>query len=570
MKQKIIALLLCLVTVLGCLPVTAFAESAPVILEEPSDCYGAVGETVSTKVVAEGEDLSYQWYYRNKNNSKFKKAKYTTPTYSAVLSDLRDGCKIYCVVTDGKGNSVKSKTVTLQIAKPKITQQPSDCYGALGEEVSTSVAAEGEGLSYQWYYRNKNNSKFKKAKYTTPTYSAVLSDLRDGCKIYCVVTNRDGYSVKSQTVTLNIPKYAAITTQPKSARAAFGKKVTVTVAATGDGLSYQWYKRDVGQEEFTPATIKTAKYSVKMTQERSGRSIYCVITDRYGNSVQTDTVRILATGSFKADKYTLAVGGEKDLAQQLAFTADEPLQWESSNPEVAEVSGDGLVKGLKRGSATVTVTGTVTGVKAKCKLQVGKLKQVALTFDDGPSGHTARLLDHLEGKNAKVTFFMVGNRMNSYKKTVKRIAEQGHELGYHSYSHSTQTNLSNAQIQKEYSTSSRILKDLTGEKFTLWRTPGGGYNSRVLGNVPLPHILWSVDTLDWKYRNSTTVYNAIINHASDGAIILLHDLHGTTVDGAIKAIDWLLANGYELVTVTELLSRDGTPPKNGVTYYSGK
>ena len=160
--------------------------------------------------------------------------------------------------------------------------------------------------------------------------------------------------------------------------------------------------------------------------------------------------------------------------------------------------------------------------------------------------------------------------MNSFKKTVKRIAEQGHELGYHSYSHSTQTNLSNAQIQKEYATSSRILKDLTGEKFTLWRTPGGGYNSRVLGNVPLPHILWSVDTLDWKYRNSTTVYNAIINNASDGAIILLHDLHGTTVDGAIRAIDWLLANGYELVTVTELLSRDGTPPKNGVTYYNGK
>ena len=305
-----------------------------------------------------------------------------------------------------------------------------------------------------------------------------------------------------------------------------------------------------------------------MTQERSGRSIYCVITDQYGNCVQTDTVRILATGSFKADSYTLPVGGEKHLAKQLSFTADESLLWESSNPEVAQVDETGLVTGLKRGSATVTVTGILTGVKAKCKIQVGKLKQVALTFDDGPSSHTARLLDHLEGKDAKVTFFMVGNRMNSFKKTVKRIAEQGHELGYHSYSHSTQTNLSNAQIQKEYATSSRILKDLTGEKFTLWRTPGGGYNSRVLGNVPLPHILWSVDTLDWKSRDAKAVVDVVKSSGNlDGKVILMHGIYGSTAEATAELVPYLQEQGYELVTVSELVeAKHGEMPQNSKIY----
>ena len=659
MKKKVLSLLLCLITLLGCLPFAVLAEEGPVIVEQPQDCYVSVGDRISTTVVAEGENLRYQWYYRNKGSSKFKKSSITRDTYATTMDKKKDGRSVYCLVTDENGNSVKSNTVTMRIPRPKIVQQPENCTVSIGERISitvaaegenlryqwyyrnkggskfkkssitgdtyhttmskskdgrsvyclvtngdgysvksnavtikaprpkivqqpencyvqsgevfsTTVVAEGEGLTYQWYYRNKGSSKFKKSSFTTDTYSTTMTSSRNGRSVYCLVTNADGYSVKSKTVTLKIPKYATITKQPKSVRAAFGKKATVTIKATGDGLKYQWYNRNVGAEEFSASSVDDATYSVNMTEKRSGRSIYCVITDCYGNSVQSDTVRILATGSFKASQYNIKKDAQKDLLKQLKFTVNEPLVWESSNPEVATVDENGLVTGIKNGKATITVVGEITGVKAKCTIQVGKLKQIALTFDDGPSTHTVRLLDHLEDTNAKVTFFMVGDRMNANKKSIQRMAEQGHELGYHSYSHQTQTDMKSSTITAEFEAANKMVKKISGQEFTVWRTPGGAYNDRVLKAVPLPHIMWSVDTLDWKYRNSTTVYNSIVNNAKDGAIILLHDLHGTTVDGAIKAIDKLLDQGYELVTVTQLLSRDGNAPKNSTTYFKGK
>ena len=192
-----------------------------------------------------------------------------------------------------------------------------------------------------------------------------------------------------------------------------------------------------------------------------------------------------------------------------------------------------------------------------------------MTFDDGPATHTTRLLDFLKANDLRVTFFMVGDRMSSFPDTVKREAAEGHELGYHSYAHQQQTSLSSAQIKSDFDKSNQYLKKLTGREFTVWRTPGGGYNDRVLQAVPVPHIMWSVDTLDWKYRNATTVRNSILNNAKDGSIILLHDLHGTSVDGAISAMIQMQAGDYEFVTVTELLSRKGTSPKGSTTYFRG-
>ena len=543
--------------------------SKPEITSQPENRTMKIGQELSVSVSASGEGLSYQWYYKNKGSSKYKKASIVTDTYTTTMSKARDGRQIYCVITDSYGASVKSKTVTLKAVRPQITAQPQSGTVLEAEQISTSIVAEGEGLTYQWYYKNKNSSKYKKSSTRSDTYAITMSKDRAGRKVYCVVTDKYGYSVKSNVVTLNMMTYAQITRQPESKRAALGKKLSVSIGAKGDGLTYQWYIRDAAAEDFIKSSTTSATYSITMNASRSGRYVYCVIADKYGNTVQSNTVRLLASGSFKSDTYTLKLNATKDLAKQFAFTANEPMIWESSNPEAVSVSEEGVVTALKKGTATITATGTVTGIRSRCKIQAGKLKQIALTFDDGPSTHTTRLLDHLENRNAKVTFFMVGNRMNANKSKIKRMAQQGHELGYHSYSHKDQTDLSSSQILSDYQESTRILNNITGQSFTVWRTPGGSYNSRVLKTVPLPHIMWSVDTRDWETRNATSVYNSIINNASDGAIILLHDLHGTTVDGAIKAIDKLLASGYELVTVTELLSRDGTPPKNGTTYFRG-
>ena len=247
----------------------------------------------------------------------------------------------------------------------------------------------------------------------------------------------------------------------------------------------------------------------------------------------------------------------------------EEFIWTTSDASVATVSADGTVTGVKYGTVTVTATGRYSGLTASCQVKICNVIQVAITFDDGPSNNTAKLLDFLKENDIKVTFFLVGNRLNNYKNTVKREANEGHELGYHSYDHSQQPSLTSAKITSDYQMTDQLLYELTGKHFTLWRTPGGGYNQRVLDCVPLPHILWSVDTLDWKNLNRNAVYNAIIK-AKDGDIILLHDLYSTTVDGAIMAMTEMLAGDYEFMTVTELLSRKGTPPAPSKNYSSGR
>lgn len=194
-------------------------------------------------------------------------------------------------------------------------------------------------------------------------------------------------------------------------------------------------------------------------------------------------------------------------------------------------------------------------------------KQIALTFDDGPSIHTERLLDFLEAEGIHATFFLVGDRISCYAETVQRQAMEGHELGYHSYSHADQKLLSSERIYQDFCRSNRELLELTGREYSLWRAPGGSFNKRVLEAVPLPHIHWSADTRDWETKNAAAVCSSILENAGDGVIILLHDLYGTSVDGAIRAIRNLQKQGYEFVTVSELLSRNGEKPQNCMNYF---
>jgi peptidoglycan/xylan/chitin deacetylase (PgdA/CDA1 family) len=220
------------------------------------------------------------------------------------------------------------------------------------------------------------------------------------------------------------------------------------------------------------------------------------------------------------------------------------------------------------GSATVTVTGKYSGLSASCTVKVCDVIQVAMTFDDGPSAHTAKLLDFLKEYDIKVTFFLVGEMIPYYGEAVKREVAEGHEIGYHSYDHTIQTTISTDRIIQDYEKTSKMLKDLTGAEFTLWRSPGGGYNQRVLDAIPVPHIYWSVDTKDWQTKNADKVCSAILKNATDGSIILLHDIYPSSVEAALTLIDRLQQEGYVFVTVQELLSLYHIPVQPGVMYRS--
>ena len=254
-----------------------------------------------------------------------------------------------------------------------------------------------------------------------------------------------------------------------------------------------------------------------------------------------------------------------DLTMTPADSGEEII-WTTSDPTIATVDENGIVTGLKMGTVTVTATGRFSVLTASCDVKVCNVIQVAITFDDGPSKHTPKLLDYLKESGIKATFFIVCNRVNSFKGTTQRIVDEGHELGYHSWSHKNQKKLTTDQIKSDFKKSEKLVEDLTGATFTVWRAPGGSINDRVLGAIDLPHIMWSVDTLDWKYRDVDHVYNAILKNSDDGEIILLHDLHKTSVEGAIKAMKVMQAGDYEFLTVTELLSRNGKAPSNNKNY----
>ncbi len=246
----------------------------------------------------------------------------------------------------------------------------------------------------------------------------------------------------------------------------------------------------------------------------------------------------------------------------------EEIVWTSSDPSIARVSDDGTVYGVAYGDVTITATGKYTGLSASCTVSVCDVRQVAITFDDGPGGNTARLLDYLKSKNIPATFFLICEQIPRYPNTVKRQASEGHELGYHSYKHQNHLRLSSEQIMNDFAYCNNMLKELTGRAFTLWRSPGGNYNQRVLDCIALPHIYWSVDTRDWESRNANAIYWQIVNNTVDGSIVLMHDLYGSTIDGAIRGMDALAAAGYEFLTVSELLARDGDPAKNCVNYFN--
>ncbi len=180
-------------------------------------------------------------------------------------------------------------------------------------------------------------------------------------------------------------------------------------------------------------------------------------------------------------------------------------------------------------------------------------KMVALTFDDGPSGEvTPDVLATLEKYNAKATFFMLGQQVKAYPELTKEIAERGHEIGNHSWSHPVLPSLSDARIKEEVLNTNAIIKETIGSEPTVFRPPYGAVNDKVRKHLTSPVILWDVDTLDWKHRNPAQLLSIVQTYTHDRSIILMHDIHRSTADGLDAVMKVLHDQGYQFVTVSEL------------------
>lgn len=183
---------------------------------------------------------------------------------------------------------------------------------------------------------------------------------------------------------------------------------------------------------------------------------------------------------------------------------------------------------------------------------------IALTFDDGPGSHTERLLDMLRGRDAKATFYILGSKVKRYSDVIRRIDAEGHQIGNHSWNHPDLTKLGIVDIQSEINRTNDAVNEVIHKKPNTIRPPYGALNNTVLEEIRksgMISVLWSVDTRDWADRNSTIVCNRAVAGAQPGAIILLHDIHPTSVDAVPCILDTLQKQGYKFVTIDTLLGR---------------
>lgn len=263
-----------------------------VIVAQPQDYTASVGDRVEISVEATGIGLEYQWYYRNAGTITWKTSSQTTNTYSVTMKESFDGREVYCKVTDATGASVKSNTAKMLLPMVQIITQPVDAWAYDGEKVTTSVEAIGDGLEYKWYYSTNGGKSYKESSSETQVYSTTMRSDRDGRKVYCKITDAYGHTVKSDIATLHFVYELRITTQPTDVKACNGDKVTVSLKASGDGLEYAWYYKNADMDSFVKSSSTKTTCSVTMNDERNGRLMYCVVSDEYGNQVQSDTITL--------------------------------------------------------------------------------------------------------------------------------------------------------------------------------------------------------------------------------------------------------------------------------------
>ena len=181
------------------------------------------------------------------------------------------------------------------------------------------------------------------------------------------------------------------------------------------------------------------------------------------------------------------------------------------------------------------------------------VKMVALTFDDGPDPKTTpQALDILKKYDAKATFFMVGQNIAGNEAIVKRVHNEGHQIGIHTWDHPVLTKLPLETAQKEILDTQTAINNVIGIKPTITRPPYGAINATIQNSVDQSFIMWNVDSLDWKTRNTKAIMQEIAK-TQPGSIILMHDIHQTSIDALPSVLEYLKNNGYTLVTVDELL-----------------
>lgn len=186
--------------------------------------------------------------------------------------------------------------------------------------------------------------------------------------------------------------------------------------------------------------------------------------------------------------------------------------------------------------------------------KTGEAPRVAFTFDDGPgSKTTARLLDGLKERNIKASFFLMGKNIAGNETLVKRMKDEGHLIGNHTFNHVQLSQLSDAKACEEITRTSDAIYRITGQYTTFIRPPFGEWKKNLECVVTMLPVLWTVDPVDWNTDDADLIVRRVEKVVQDEDIILLHDIYDSSVDAALRIADDLKQQGYTFVTVDKLI-----------------
>lgn len=298
------------------------------------------------------------------------------------------------------------------------------------------------------------------------------------------------------------------------------------------------------------------------------------IVDDNGNPVDYQTIHTGQTNTSGPASVTEPVSDTNQTSSDTTSALNSetaPTQPESSLPEtVSETADDSQTQ--EDSVQTDSTTDQIPETDPENPRGIDPAKpMIAFTFDDGPYAPVGnRIMDVMKQYNSRCTFFVVGERVPSYATEMKRMASEGFEIANHSQNHKYLNKLGADAIRSQVAQCNATIANITGVTPTLFRLPGGLKNNTVLANVNMPIILWNIDTNDWKYRNAQKTIDAVMGKVKDGDIVLMHELYSATADAVEYMVPKLVEQGYQLVTVSELIQYKGIQVKPNTIYNSFK
>ena len=351
-------------------PAVYFNYKAPAITRQPQSRNAVTGKSITLSLEATGSGLTYQWYFKKAGQSEWSTWNgHTSASENVVPNDSWNGIQLYCRIIDAAGVKINSTSAKITLTQGiVITTQPKSGFVERGKTATLSVKATGTGLQYQWYYKKKSQTAWNIWNGRTHASETVTpNDTWDGIRLYCLIRDANGYSEKTDVITVTLKDPFRITSQPQSRTVKKGSAITVSLKATGTGLQYQWYFKKKTQTAWTLWNGRThASETVTPNDTWDGIQLYCLVKDISGATVRSNAAKICFGTPLAITAQPTSKTGSQGVPVTVSFKAQGTgLKYQWYFKKKGQTSWT-LWNGRTGASETVTPNATWDGIQLYC------------------------------------------------------------------------------------------------------------------------------------------------------------------------------------------------------------